>query len=163
MQFKTPYPETRTRSQITTGKGMTEQAHKDTTDINHILADYRRTGLIKHAKKHEGQYDDVTGVDFETSMKIIADTKSLFEGLPSEIRKEFNQNPTEFLNFVQNPKNEEKLHQMGILKGNDGINIHGAASGAPVARQPVVDDAGGADKPLGASETTTDAIQATGE
>lgn len=162
MQFRTPYAE-RERIQLNTGKGLTEQAHKDETDINHILADYRRTGLIKHARKHEGAYDDVTATDFQQSMIIIAETKSMFEGLPSEVRKDFNNNPADFLNFVQNPKNEQKLSQMGILKGNDGINIHGAASGAPVTKQSTIVDGAGADNPKGASETPTVAPTATPE
>jgi hypothetical protein len=55
----------------------------------------------------------------------------MFEGLPSEIRKEFGHDPSKFLQYVQDPKNEEELAKRGILRGNDGVDISGAYSGAP--------------------------------
>ena len=68
---------------IACGPGKTEQAHKDQCDINYILKDYTRTGLIRHANQHEGQYDDVTAIDFQNAAFTVARVKSLFEGLPS--------------------------------------------------------------------------------
>lgn len=111
---------------------MTEQAHKDTCDINRILKDYQKTGFIEHSKKHEGQYDDVSSMDFESAMNTVANVKSMFEGLPSTYRSQFGNNPSNFLEFVQNPDNHAQMQQMGILKGNDGINIKGAAVKSPV-------------------------------
>jgi phage internal scaffolding protein len=116
---------------IDTGEGLTEQAHKQECDINYILKDYARTGFIKHANQNAGKYDDVTAVDFQEAMNTVANVKSMFEGLPSEIRKEFNQDPTNFLNYVQDPKNTETLAKRGILAGNDGVDISGAYTAAP--------------------------------
>lgn len=116
---------------VNTGEGLTEQAHKDQCDINLILQDYARTGFMRHAKDNQGRYDDVTAVDFQKSMETVANVKSMFEGLPSQIRKEFNHDPSNFLNYVQDPSNAKVLEQRGILKGNDGIDISGAYSGAP--------------------------------
>lgn len=116
---------------INTGEGLTEQAHKQECDINYILKDYARTGFIKHANQNAGKYDDVTGVDFQEAMNTVANVKSMFEGLPSEIRKEFNQDPVNFLNYVQDPKNTEALAKRGILAGNDGVDISGAYTAAP--------------------------------
>lgn len=113
--------------------GKTEQAHAKDTDINYILKDYTRTGFIKHANRNQGRYDDVTGVDFQDAMNIIATANSMFENLPSQIRKRFNQNPAEFLDFVQNPANGTEMERMGILKGNDGLDISGTPNAAPTA------------------------------
>ena len=124
----------RCRSKIKTiecGEGLTEQSHKNECDINIILDHYTRTGFMKHAKQNEGLYDDFTSADFQRSMEVVANVKSLFEGLPSEVRKEFNQDPVNFLNYVQDPKNHESLAKRGILVGNDGVDITGAYSGAP--------------------------------
>lgn len=125
--------QTKEKSKLHTGKGLTEQAHKDTTDMNKILADYHRTGLLRHAKQNEGRYDDVTAQDFTEAMTIVANAKSMFEELPSNIRKEFHNQPEQFLNFVQNPKNAPEMLRMGILKGNDGLDISGAVTTAPRA------------------------------
>lgn len=116
---------------VETGQGLTEQAHKQECDINYILKDYARTGFMKHANQNAGQYDDVTSVDFQEAMNTVANVKSLFEGLPSGVRAEFGNNPSSFLDYVQNPANSEALAQRGILAGNDGIDISGAYTAAP--------------------------------
>lgn len=116
---------------IDTGKGLTEQAHKDQCDINQILRDYARTGFMKHAKENEGRYDDVSAVDFQKAQITVANVKSMFEGLPSQIRKEFDHDPSRFLNYVQDPSNALQLQQRGIIVGNDGIDITGAYTAAP--------------------------------
>lgn len=113
--------------------GKTEQAHAKQTDINYILKDYTRTGFIKHANRNEGRYDDVSAVDFQDAMNIIATANSMFENLPSTIRKRFNNNPAEFLDFVQNPDNGPEMEKLGILKGNDGLDISGTPTAAPTA------------------------------
>jgi phage internal scaffolding protein len=113
---------------------MTEQAHKDECDINLILADYTRTGFIKHAKENKGVYDDVSAVDFQKAMETVANVKSLFEGLPAQVRKEFDGNPSYFLNYVQDPKNHDALVERGIIVGNDGIDINGAYVNVPTGK-----------------------------
>lgn len=115
---------------IDCGEGLTEQAHKSTCDINKILADYARTGFMRHAKEHEGKYDDVSAVDFQEAQFIVANVKNMFEGLPSEIRKEFDHDPAKFLDYAQDPKNGEELAKRGILAGNDGLDIAGAYNAA---------------------------------
>jgi len=132
-KYETPIRVRRPRSEFTTidtGEGLTEQAHKDQCDINSILHDYTRTGFIRHAKENQGQYDDVTAYDFQQAQNMVANVKTMFETLPSEIRQEFSQNPSTFLDYVQNPSNGKELAERGILIGNDGINIHGATSRA---------------------------------
>jgi phage internal scaffolding protein len=130
-KFQTAYG-TRVKPKIKTGKGLTEQAHKEECDINYILRDYARTGFIKHAKEHEGKYDDFSVQDFQEAMFIVAQANSMFEELPGQVRKEFNNDPKQFLGFVQNPDNKERMEKMGILRGNDGIDMHGVATNAPI-------------------------------
>lgn len=123
----------RTRVVTVTGTVGAEQAHKRQCDVNYILRDYAKTGLLKHATKYQGQYDDVTIDSFQDAMFLVTRAQNMFNDLPSEIRKECNNNPAEFLKFVQDPKNKERMEELGILKGNDGLNSVGAPSGAPVA------------------------------
>ena len=122
----------RVRPIIKTGKGKTEQAHADKCDINHILRDYHKTGLIKHAAQHQGTYDDVTAVDFQNAMFLVTNAQKMFDSLPANIRTRFGNDPGSFLDFVQNPDNTDEMAKLGILKGNDGINVAGAQTGAPV-------------------------------
>lgn len=120
---------------VDTGPGMTEQSHKHETDMNYILRDYAKTGLIKHAREHEGRYDDVSVQDFQEAMFIVKEAENMFQALPSQIRKRFNQNPAAFLEFVQNPRNEDEMRRLGILRGNDGVDIKGAVTTAPTEEE----------------------------
>ena len=125
-------------SKIDTGDGITEQCHKKECDMNHILKDYKRTGFIRHAKDNQGKYDDISVQDFQDAMFKVAEANNMFNDLPANLRKDFNNNPAEFLGFVQNPDNQEKLQKMGIIRGNDGIDMHGMPTQAPLYKEPPV-------------------------
>ena len=107
MKFQKAYSKTK-RNKINTGKGLTEQSHKHETDINYILKEYTRTGFINHAKQNEGRYDDISVQDFQEAMFIVSDATNMFAELPGQIRKEFKNSPSQFLDFVQNPNNRTR-------------------------------------------------------
>jgi hypothetical protein len=45
------------------------------------------------------------------------------------------------LEFTSNPDNKEEMKSLGILKGNDGLDINGAATGTPIkTEKPYVDE-----------------------
>lgn len=117
MEFKTAYGP-RERVQLHTGsESLVQQASKDETDINRILAKYRKTGLITHTAKHQGFYGEFIGApDYHEAMTAIAEANSMFEELPATVRKEFDNDPSEFLAFVQDPANSEKMYEMGLAK-----------------------------------------------
>ena len=120
------------KSQVHTGEGLTEQSHKDECDMNYILKEYTKTGYIRHAKENEGRYDDISVQDFQDAMFKVAEANNLFNALPAGIRKEFGQDPAAFLGFVQNPDNAGRLQELGIIHGNDGVDINGVKTDAPV-------------------------------
>jgi phage internal scaffolding protein len=146
MEFQKAYKKTK-RPTLDTGPGLTEQSHKKETDMNYILKDYVKTGLIKHAKENEGKYDDIAMQDFQDAMFIVAQANSMFENLPGEIRKQFGNDPAHFLGFVQNPENKDAMEKMGILRGNDGVDINGAATMAPVEVRDSLEPTGGTEAP----------------
>ncbi|AXL15312.1 internal scaffolding protein [Microviridae sp.] len=85
------------------------------------MAKFQRTGLIKHINEHEPQYGDVSGDTFYDSMLIVARAKSMFEELPSTVRREFDNDPGKFLSFVENPENEGKLIEMGLANQRESV------------------------------------------
>lgn len=125
-------------STIETGKGLTEQSHKDETNMNYILRDYARTGFIKHSKENQGKYDDISVQDFQEAMFTVTEAQNMFNELPGAVRKEFGNTPAQFLEFVQNPANQEKLQKMGIVRGNDGLDLNGMPTTAPLYKEPVI-------------------------
>lgn len=113
------------RVTLTTGPGKTEQSHKKQCDINYILRDYSKTGIIRHSHQNAGRYDDVSSIDFQSAQNLVADVKSMFETLPSLVRKEFDHDAGKFLEFARNPENGVKMQEMGITPGIDGIDAQG--------------------------------------
>lgn len=113
------------RPTVDTGPGKTEQSHAKQTDMNLILKDYVRTGVLKHARENVGRYDDVTALDYEEAQKLVANQKSMFENFPAAIRNEFNNEVSQFLSYVQNPNNFDEVVKRGFVNGLDGLDASG--------------------------------------
>lgn len=121
---RTSFARKRIRTSITCDGNMTEQSHKDECDINFILRDYQKTGFIRHAKDNPGVYDDISGQDFQDAMNIVAKANSLFNGLPSSVRKRFQNDPARFHDWARNAP-EQELNKLGVSRGVDGIDGKG--------------------------------------
>lgn len=112
---------------LDTGPGLTEQGHKNETDMNYILRDYARTGFVRHANKNAGRYDDVAVQDFQTAMLIVTEAQDMFNELPSLVRKRFQNSPQAFLEFCADPANSNEMVRLGIAQGVDGVDAKGNA------------------------------------
>jgi len=96
-------------------ESMTEQQHKDSCDIHNIMHKYRETGVITHVNQYEGTYCDMSNsVDYHTAQNIIAEANSMFETVPAFIRADFDNDPSRFLDFMQNPENASKISEYGL-------------------------------------------------
>lgn len=92
------------------------QSFKDESDINNIMRKFQRTGMLDWLNTHDGEYGDVTGITFETSMATILKAQEMFDELPSTVRERFMNNPALFFDFVHDPKNLAELRQLGLAK-----------------------------------------------
>lgn len=97
-------------------KPLTEQSHKDEVNINNIVRKHGIDMIQKTAmlRTPEMQWDDVTGNDFQEAMLKVTKAQQTFEQLPSKIRKEFDNNPAQFMDFVQNPENLPRMVELGL-------------------------------------------------
>lgn len=111
-----------------TGPGKTEQSYKDDTDINRLLEPAMRKGLLRHVARFVGEYDDIPVESFQDAQFVVSKGKNMYEALPARVRAKFN-GPGEFMEFVQNPDNKPWLKKHGLLKGLDGVDRHGRATG----------------------------------
>lgn len=82
--------------------GRTEQSHKAACDINNIMARYTKTGTLDHVRRYEGQYLDLPPCDYQQSLLNVAEAKSMFEELPSQLRRHFANSTQNFLEFCVN-------------------------------------------------------------
>lgn len=108
-------PKKRLRTTFST-KGRTKQAFKAECDINNILSRFLRTGVMDFANKNQARYGDCTGVEYQAAMCTVAAAKSMFNDLPAHIRNRFENEPAQFLDFVQDEKNREEAAALGLLK-----------------------------------------------
>lgn len=90
--------------------GRTKQGFKDSCDINKILRKWQKTGTITHLAKYQGQYGDFSDIDdLLTAQERLARGQAIFDELPGEVKREFNQNVGDFYKFVNDPANADKL------------------------------------------------------
>lgn len=110
---------------------MTDRSFKDECDINHIVQRCMQTGVIPQVEG--GIYGDFADLpnDLQSSYALIEEAGNRFMTLPSDVRKEFNNDPMQLLSFLQNPANRDRAGQLGL------IDLP-AQSSAPVA--PAVPD-----------------------
>ena len=115
-------------------KYFTEQHHKLECDVNNIIKKYDRTGLINHISQIEAKYGDLTGLEFQKMQNIVAGAKSMFNELPVEVRKEFDNDPQKLITFMENPENRERAIELGLIdkewtEETDGLGEHVALGG----------------------------------
>lgn len=105
------------RVTLNTGDVMvTKQSHKDECDINRILKQFQRTGIITHVQNARPTYEDLpSDVDFQESLNTILTAEEAFSGLPSKVRAHFNNNPAELLAALNDPAQADQLRDFGIL------------------------------------------------
>lgn len=97
-----------------TKPSLTKQSQLESTDINKILNKYQKTGtlpILQSPQKYE-DYSDV--VSFQEAQNILIHANEQFEGLDSKIRERFNNNPENFLEFVNNSENKEEMYKLGL-------------------------------------------------
>lgn len=116
MQFATAYSKKPKNYGISFPKeeGRTKQAHKDESDINNIMRKFTKTGIIEHSNNHSADYGFATSDDLHSSLLIVKKAEQMFAALPSAARNKFKNDPGEFLDFVQNEENKDKLFDLGL-------------------------------------------------
>lgn len=96
---------------------LTRQEFRDECDINEIMRRYQRDGVVSHVTTREPMYQDFTQYpDLQESMNYIRDAEMAFLSLPSAVRREFDNDPVKFVQFAAEPKNGERLVELGLAE-----------------------------------------------
>lgn len=94
----------------------TRQCDRAKCDVNNIMAKYEQTGLIDHVHSQPAQYGDFSNVGtYQEALNKIMLAQNQFDALPADLRKQFDNNPAEFVDFVMNPENQQQCQKMGLL------------------------------------------------
>lgn len=119
MIFKTRYNphEARKFSFECRGESLTQQQFKKECDVNQILNKYKKTGMITHINKHQGNFGDFSNVDdYQTSLHKVMTAQASFMQMPSELRNKFNNDPAQLISFMTDDKNKEDCIKFGLIK-----------------------------------------------
>lgn len=97
------------------GECITEQHHAKSHEIDFIIDQYTRTGVIQHNSQYEGRYGEMPSADaYEAMHNAVAEAQTFFEELPQEIRADFREGTPQFLEFISNPNNRDKIEAYGL-------------------------------------------------
>lgn len=113
-------------------KSKTDGSFKEECDTNNIIAKFNKTGQLTHIAKRQGNYADVSEItDLHTAFIHVKEAKETFQELPAILRKKFNNSPTEFIAFLEDPKNDEEAVQLGLkVKINNNPTKQNVSAGA---------------------------------
>lgn len=114
----------------------TKQSQAEESEINNIMARYEKTGIIEHVKDYAGYADMPGGLDYHTAMQLTIEAQIAFDNLPAKTRKEFDNDPFKFLEFVEDPDNVERMAELGLINPEEApleANPPAAAEDPPAA------------------------------
>lgn len=95
---------------------LTDQSDKKLSDINNIMKQYAKTGLLPMQKQKVAQYiDNTLAMPLEQAHALIRDAKEMFLELPAEVRKKMNNDPTQLVDYLKDKDNHDFLVKHGVL------------------------------------------------
>lgn len=97
--------------------GRTLQSEAAKTDINNVLAHYRKTGTFTHVSTMMPSYGDFseTGTYLEAMTKITEVERTFME-CSAEVRAVFDNDPAQMLEFLSDPENRQEAEQLGLAE-----------------------------------------------
>lgn len=101
----------------------TQQHMADECNINTIVKRFGLTGTLPQAAKLP-TYGDFTGLyDYQTALNALQEANEVFDSLPADIRKRFENNPAMFVDFCSNSDNLDELREMGLAKPAPVVSV----------------------------------------
>lgn len=102
---------------------LTLQQYKESSDINNIVNHYLKTGEIHSRNSRPGQYMDVSSApDYQNALNIVISANAAFDALDAQIRKRFQNDPTQLLQFLSDPKNKDEAQKLGLITATQKTN-----------------------------------------
>lgn len=118
--FRTPYSKAvRAPSHgiLFTEPSQTDQSSLEETTIDYYLRRYAATGIDPAAGRLEAaQFGDFSSIDdFRSAQTKVAAVRSGFESLTAQERAQFDNNFSNYVEFILNPENAKAAQDMGFL------------------------------------------------
>ncbi len=96
----------------------TKQSFKKEADVNYIIARGRKRGFLtdpSRVSNREAMFGDYSNAEDYLSTNVkIARFNEQFDSLPAVMRNQFHNKPSELIEFLANPENDEEAIEMGL-------------------------------------------------
>ncbi|AXH73710.1 MAG: internal scaffolding protein [Microviridae sp.] len=95
---------------------LTRQEFADECDINKLMAQYEKTGILPANMNNDvPRYLDVVDVpNLQEALTLLADSTTAFMALPATVRREFDNDAVKFVQFAQDPENLAQMRTWGL-------------------------------------------------
>lgn len=99
---------------------LTDQSQAHMTDINALMRKYKPDEIAAYIAARTGYREEILGHDFhlepslQDAKQVVYEAKKIFENLSDDIRSQF-RSTVDFIKFIDNPANAEKMLKLGIL------------------------------------------------
>lgn len=100
----------------TVGVSLTKQSEAESCDVNKIIKQYKRSGVLPTPIQIDPRYGDASVPDYQSCLNIVIAAEGSFYSLPSAIRSRFDNNIAKFMDFVHDPANTEEGIKLGIFQ-----------------------------------------------
>lgn len=122
-----------------TDASLTHQSFRDECDVNNIVPP-SFSGFFDSSMANPNDYFDVTLVsDYHTAINQVMYAQDSFDSLPAELRRRFNNDPGEYVNFFLDPANTDEAISLGLAAPRDSSapRFQNGAVGAEETPAPV--------------------------
>lgn len=93
-----------------------QEQFADACQTDTIIRKYNAMGVNPFIAAGGSQYLDTTEIpSFVCAQNAQVKVKEYFDGLPADIRLEFNNDPMQFAEVVSDPRNADYLREIGVL------------------------------------------------
>lgn len=114
---------------------LTDQSQSPMTDINRIMEQYARTGMLPSNNKSPLTYvNDVDRPSFESAHQSHQNAKYLFDSLPQALKNELSNDYKMLEPWLSNPKNHPDAIRYGLLVPKQKAD--GIPAGKSEAKEP---------------------------
>lgn len=96
-------------------EGKTQQHFSEDADINTIVKRFGLTGMMPQNLRPPmtGDFTEMV-TDYRSALELVREADRQFMSLPPEARFRFNNDPHEFIRFVEDPKNLDEARKLGL-------------------------------------------------
>lgn len=93
----------------------TRQDMQEECDVNALMARYDKAGVWPNDNAAEPRYLDCSEVpDFRSAMDFMIEADKAFMSLPATVRREFDNNSADFVDYATDPANVGQMREWGL-------------------------------------------------